>query len=116
MVLSLITLGFWLPRYLLLFLIIQLVGQAVPLSYLVLVQGALNLGRQIFLMPAGGGTVDAGYAAFLSHYLDRETLTFTLLVWRTYTFYWSLIVGGPIFLFKTGQVAHDLISQRVSSR
>jgi glycosyltransferase 2 family protein len=91
--LSLITLGFWLPRYLLLFLIIHLVGQAVPLSYLFLVQGALNLGSQIFLMPGGGGTVDAGYAAFLSPYLDRETLAFTLLVWRTYTFYWFLIVG-----------------------
>ena len=114
--LYLITLGYWLPRYLLLFLIIHLVGQAVPLSYLVLVQGALALGSQIFSMPGGGGTVDAGYVAFLSPYLDRETLAFTLLVWRTYTFYWFLIVGGPIFLFKTGQVAHDLISQRVSGR
>jgi hypothetical protein len=27
-----------------------------------------------------------------------------------------LIVGGPIFLFKTGQVAHELISQKVSGR
>jgi uncharacterized protein (TIRG00374 family) len=114
--LSLITLGFWLPRYLLLFLIIYLVGQTVSLPYLFLVQGALNLGSQIFLMPGGGGTVDAGYAAFLSPYLDQQTLAFTLLVWRTYTIYWFLIVGGPIFLFKTGQVAHDLISQRVSGR
>jgi len=114
--LSLITLGFWLPRYLLLYLIIHQVGQAVPLSYMFLVQGALNLGSQIFLMPGGGGTVDAGYAAFLSPYLDRESLAFTLLVWRTYTFYWFLIVGGPIFLFKTGQVAHHLIGQRVSGR
>ncbi len=114
--LALITLGFWLPRYLLLFLIIYLVGPAVPLSYLFLVQGALNLGSQILLMPGGGGTVDAGYAAFLGPYLDRETLTFTLLVWRTYTFYWFLIVGAPFFLYKTGQVARDFISQRVSGR
>ncbi len=114
--LYLVTLGYWLPRYLLLFFIIHLVGQAVPLSYLFLVQGALNLGSQILIMPGGGGTVDAGYAAFLSPYLDRETLAFTLLVWRTYTFYWYLIVGGPIFLFKTGQVARDLIGQRVSGR
>src|SRR4030042_1246155 len=84
--LFLITLGYWLPRYLLLFLIILLVGQAVPLSYLFLVQGALNLGSQILLMPGGGGTVEAGYAAFISPYLDRETLAFTLLVWRPYTF------------------------------
>jgi uncharacterized membrane protein YbhN (UPF0104 family) len=66
----LITLGFWLPRYLLLFLI-HLAGQAVPWAYLFLVQGALHLGSQIFIMPGGGGTVDAGYAAFLSPYLDR---------------------------------------------
>ena len=84
LVLYLITLGFWLPRYLLLFFIIYLVGQTVPLSYLFLVQGALNLGCQILIMPGGGGTVDAGYAAFLGPYLDRETLAFTLLVWRTY--------------------------------
>jgi uncharacterized membrane protein YbhN (UPF0104 family) len=88
----------------------------VPLAYLFLVQGALNLGSQIFLMPGGGGTVDAGYAAFLGSYLDRETLAFTLLVWRTYTFYWFLIVGGPIFSFKTAQVAHDLIRHRASGR
>ena len=114
--LYLITLGFWLPRYLLLFLIILLAGPAVPLSYLFLVQGALNLGSQIFLMPGGGGTVDAGYAAFLSPFLDRQTLALTLLIWRTYTFYWFLIVGGPIFSFKTAEVAHDLISQRASGR
>jgi uncharacterized protein (TIRG00374 family) len=107
--LSLITLGFWLPRYLLLFLIIHLAGQAVPWAYLFLVQAALNLGSQIFIMPGGGGTVDAGYAAFLSPYLDRETLAFTLLMWRTYTLYWFLIVGGPIFSFKTAQVAHRLL-------
>ena len=111
--LYLITLGYWLPRYLLLFLIILLVGVAVPLSYLFLVQGALNLGSQIFLMPGGGGTVDAGYAAFLSPYLDRQTLALTLLVWRTCTFNWYLIVGGPIFLLKTGKAARDLLTKKV---
>ena len=67
-------------------------------------------------MPGGGGTVDAGYAAFLGPYLDRETLAFTLLVWRTFTLYWFLVVGAPIFSFKTGQVAQDLISQKASGR
>ncbi len=111
--LYLITLGLWLPRYLLLFLIIYLVGQTVSLPYLFLGQGALNLGCQIFLMPGGGGTVDAGYVAFLGPYLDRETLAFTLLVWRTFTIYWFLIVGAPIFLLKTGKVARDLLTKKV---
>ena len=63
-------------------------------------------------LPAGGGTVDAGYAALLSPYLGRESLAFTLLTWRTFTFYWYLIVGGPIFLFKTGKAAHQILSRR----
>jgi len=112
MALYFITVGFWLPRYLLLFVIIHLVGVNISLSYLLLIQGALNLGGQVFPMPGGGGTVDAGYAAFLSPYLSREPLAFTLIVWRTYTFYWYLIVGGPIFLYKAGDAAHNLLSRK----
>ena len=52
--------------------------------------GRAESGEPNLSMPGGGGTVDVGYAAFLSPYLDRETLAFTLLVWRTYTFYWFL--------------------------
>jgi glycosyltransferase 2 family protein len=110
-----ITLGFWLPRYLVLILVIHLVAHSnAPFSYLLLVQGVLNLGGQIFLMPGGGGTVDAGYAAFLSPFLTRQALAFTLLVWRTYTFYLLLIVGGPIFLLKTGKAARDLLTRKAS--
>ncbi len=109
--LYLITLGFWLPRYLVLVAVIYLLAHGgVPFSYLVLVQGVLNLGGQIFLLPGGGGAVDAGYAAFLGSYLPRESLAFTLLVWRTYNFYWFLLVGGPIFLLRTGKAAHDLLA------
>jgi uncharacterized protein (TIRG00374 family) len=107
-----ITLGFWLPRYLVLIVVIVLVGHYVPLAYLFLVQGVLNLGGQAFLLPGGGGTVDAGYAAFLSPYLPREALSFTLLVWRTYTFYWLLAVGAPIFLFTVGRAAHDFLIRK----
>ncbi len=112
--LYLITLGFWLPRYLVLIVVIHLVGHSnVPFTYLLLVQGVLNLGGQVFLLPGGAGTVDAGYAFFLSPYLARETLAFTMLVWRTYNFYWFLLVGGPIFLFRTGKAAHDLLTRKV---
>jgi uncharacterized protein (TIRG00374 family) len=107
-----ITVGFWLPRYLLLYVILQLVGVNISFSYLLLVQGVLNLGGQVVPMPGGGGAVGAGYAAFLSPYLAREPLAFTLIVWRTYTFYWYLIVGGPIFLYKTGHAAHNLLSRK----
>ncbi len=107
--LYLITVGFWLPRYLVMVVIIGLVGVSVPFSYLFLVQGVLNLGGQIFILPGGGGTVDAGYVGFMSPFMGPETIAFTLLVWRTFTFYWYLIVGGPIFLLKTGSAAHKLL-------
>jgi uncharacterized protein (TIRG00374 family) len=108
-----ITVGFWLPRYLVLVLVIDLTSrQSVPFSYLFLVQGVLNLGGQLFILPGGGGTVDAGYVALLSPYLGRESLAFTLLTWRTFTFYWYLIIGGPIFLFKTGKAAHQILSRK----
>ncbi len=107
-----VTVGFWLPRYLVLIFVIHLVSRAVPFSYLFLVQGLLNLGGQLFMTPGGAGTVGAGYAAFLSPYLSGESLGFSLLVWRFFTFYWLLIVGGPIFLYKTGRAAHDLLNRK----
>jgi uncharacterized protein (TIRG00374 family) len=107
--LYLITLGFWLPRYLVLVVVVYLVGASIPFFYLMLVQGVLNMAGQVLLMPGGGGTEDAGYAALLSPYMGLEALAFTLLVWRTYTFYWYLIIGGPIFLYETGGAAHRLL-------
>jgi uncharacterized membrane protein YbhN (UPF0104 family) len=98
-----------LPRYGILLVLIPLLGQAVPLACLFLVQGVLNLGGQMFILPGGGGGVEAGYVAFRSLYLSRETLSFTLLVWRNYTFYWYLGVGGLVFLCKTGKGARRLL-------
>jgi glycosyltransferase 2 family protein len=110
--LYLITFIFWLPRYLILILVIYLIGKQAPLAYLFLIQGVLNLGGQAFLTPGGGGTVDAGYAALMSYYLDAQAIAFTLLVWRAFTFYWYLVVGGPVFLYKAGIAAWDLLSNK----
>jgi uncharacterized protein (TIRG00374 family) len=109
----LVTIGFWLPRYLVLVAVIYLIGKSVPLAYLFVVQGLMNLGGQLFVLPGGGGGVEAGYAALLSPYLGTEALAFTILVFRTYTFYWFLLVGGPIFLVKTGEAARDLLTRRI---
>jgi hypothetical protein len=48
----------------------------------------------------------------MSPYLPREALAFTLIVWRTYNFYWFLIIGGPIFLYETAHAAHNLLSKK----
>jgi uncharacterized protein (TIRG00374 family) len=111
--LFLITLNFWLPRYLILFLVIDMVGQSVPTAYLLLAQVVMQLGGQALATPGGAGTVDVGYALLMRPYMSLETIAFTLLVWRTYTYYWFLIVGGPIFLYKTGKAAWELLGKGV---
>ncbi len=107
-----VTFGFWLPRYMVLVVVLYLVGAQVPLSYLLLAQGLLNMGGQVLGLPGGGGTEDAAYAALMSPYLSAQPLAFSLLVWRTYNFYWFLILGAPIFLYQTGDAARKLLRRK----
>jgi uncharacterized protein (TIRG00374 family) len=111
LLLLLATFGYWLPRYCVLAVANLLVSRGVSLAYLFLVQGLLNLGGQVFVLPAGGGGVDAAYGLLMHAFLDPKNIAFTLIVWRAYTFYWYLAVGGPIFLFKTGQAARRLLTR-----
>jgi uncharacterized protein (TIRG00374 family) len=112
LVLYLLTLGYWLPRYLVLIIAVGLVTRELPVAYLFLLQGLLNFGGQMFVIPSGGGGVDAAYMALMRPYLDSTDIAFTLVIWRAYTFYWYLLVGGPIFLVKTGKAARDLLGRK----
>ncbi len=107
--LFLITFNYWLPRYLLLLLVIDMVHQSVPAAYLLLSQALLHLVGQASFLPGGGGVEEAGYAASMRHFMDAQAMAFTLLVWRAFTFYWYLVVGGPIFVYKAGRAAWDLL-------
>jgi uncharacterized protein (TIRG00374 family) len=109
--LFLATCCYWLPRYSILAVGTLMVSRAVPLAYLYLVQGLLNLGGQALFLPSGGGGVDAAFSALMHPYLIHKDLAFVLIVWRSYTFYWYLVVGGPIFLLKTGQAARWLLTR-----
>jgi len=109
--LYLITLDFWLPRYLILLLVIDMVNQSVPAAYLLLVQALLHLGGQASFIPGGAGIEEGGYAAFMSPFMGGEAIAFTLLVWRTFTLYWYIVVGGPIFVYQAGKAAWDLLGK-----
>ncbi len=108
--LAVYTIGYWLPRYLVLIIAVWLVSREVPVAYLFLIQGLLNLGSEVFLLPAGGGGVDALFFGLLSPYLSPGNTTFALIVWRAFTFYWYLLIGGPVFLWRTGKAARELLS------
>jgi uncharacterized protein (TIRG00374 family) len=114
--LYLITLNYWLPRYLILLLAIEMVGQYVPAAYLLLAQAVLHLVAEVSFIPSGAGAVEGGYAALMSPFMGTEAMAFTLLVWRFFTFYWYVLVGSPIFLYKVGRAAWDLRGQKGSRR
>ena len=86
-----------------------MVGQRVPTAYLPL----MHLGGKALATPGGAGTVDGGYILFMRPYMSLEASAFTLLVWRFFTFYWYLILGGPIFLSKVGKAAWDLLGKKL---
>lgn len=111
--LYLITLNFWLPRFLILLLVIGMVHESVPAAYLLLIQAVLHLFGQASFVPGGVGIEEGGYAAFMSPFMGVEAIAFTLFVWRTFTFYWYLVVGGPIFVYTTGKAAWNLLSKPV---
>ena len=52
----------------------------------------------------------------MSPYMGIEAIAFTLLVWRTFTFYWYLVVGGPVFIYKAGRAAWDLLGKKEPTR
>lgn len=101
---------YWLPRYSILVFIIFLLGKTVPIAYLFMVQALLNLGAIVIAMPGGAGGVGLGYDVLMSPYLTHSEIAFTLIVYRAANFYWYLVVGAPIFLYKSGQAAHYLLS------
>jgi len=102
--------GYWLPRYSILIIIIFLLGKSVPVAYLFLVQALLNLGGIAIALPGGSGGVGVGYDILMSPYLTRPEIAFSLFIFRAANFYWYLIVGAPIFLYKSGEAAHYLLS------
>jgi glycosyltransferase 2 family protein len=108
----LITLDFWLPRFLLLVIIVNLVAPNVPLTYLILIQGVLHLGGQVSFIPGGVGVEDGIFAAFMAPFMGAEAIAFSLVIFHFFTFYWYLLLGGPIFVYKVGHAAWDLLGKK----
>ena len=100
--------GHWLLRYSVLPLVPFGLGQAVPWSYLFLVQGALLFAGQLSMLPGGAGGVELGFAALLAAWLDPGVLALGLLLWRFATFYWYLLIGAPVFAVTTGRVMQEV--------
>jgi glycosyltransferase 2 family protein len=108
----LITLDFWLPRFLLLVIVVNLVAPNVPFTYLIMIQGVLHLGGQLSFIPGGVGVEDGIFAAFMAPFMGAEAIAFSLVIFHFFTFYWYLLLGGPIFVYKVGHAAWDLLGKK----
>lgn len=89
----------WLIRYSILPLLLWAMGHLVPWSYLFVVQGLSLFVGQVSALPGGGGGVELSMSMLLRSYLTPAATAAMLLDWRFVTFYWSLLVGAPVFFW-----------------
>jgi uncharacterized protein (TIRG00374 family) len=94
------TAGYWLPRYLILWILMAYAGVIVSVPYLIVSQTLLNLTVQLSILPGGAGTVGAAYALLFGSTMARGDVGFSLLGWRFFTYYWYLLVGAPWFFLE----------------
>lgn len=96
------TAGYWAPRYLVLWALMQYVGGQISVPYIIVSQTLLNLTSQLSFLPGGAGSVGAAYGLLFGASLSQADIAFSLLGWRLFTYYWYLFVGMPWFFYEWG--------------
>lgn len=94
--------GYWTPRYLVLWALMQYVGGHVSVPYIIVSQTLLNLTSQLSFLPGGAGSVGAAYGLLFGTSLSQADIAFSLLGWRLFTYYWYLFIGMPWFFYEWG--------------
>lgn len=107
--------AYWLLRYSVLPILFLFLGLDADFWTLFLVQLLVLALGQVTFLPGGGGGVELGYTAIMRQMLPQGIAASTLLMWRFATFYFTLIVCGPVFVYLTGRHARELISRRTSA-
>jgi len=93
----------WLLRYSVLYLALRGLGADLQWAWSFLVQ-MLSLGAgQMSLLPGGAGAAELTSAALLAPMVGKSTAAAAILIWRVVTFYFYLVVGGPVFLLMLGR-------------
>ncbi|MCU1775194.1 lysylphosphatidylglycerol synthase transmembrane domain-containing protein [Pseudomonas sp. 13B_3.2_Bac1] len=93
----------WLLRYSVLYLALRGLGADLHWAWSFLVQ-MLSLGAgQFTLLPGGAGAAELTSAALLAPMVGKSTAAAAILIWRAVTFYFYLLVGGPVFVLMLGR-------------
>lgn len=70
---------------------------------LVFIQGILFSISLLLMIPGGGGIVELLSALILPLFLPKPLIGLTVLIWRFFTYYAALVVGGAVFLWTLGR-------------
>lgn len=93
----------WLLRYSVLYLALRGLGADVQWAWSFLIQMLSLTAGQFSLLPGGAGAAELTSAALLAPMVGKSTAAAAILIWRTVTYYFYLVVGGPVFLLMLGR-------------
>lgn len=90
----------WTCRYMILpVLLLAFSTHQNPLPLFVL-QGVLFGVSLLFVVPGGGGSVEILSLLILPHFVSKSIVGVVILLWRFFTYYMCLLVGGAVFMWK----------------
>jgi len=84
--------------YLITLVIILGLGLNTPKLDVVVLSLLLNVVLMFIPTPGASGVAEAGFATLFSTLIPRELLTIGVILWRFFTFYLGVIIGGIILL------------------
>ncbi|WLI13901.1 MULTISPECIES: lysylphosphatidylglycerol synthase transmembrane domain-containing protein [Pseudomonas] len=93
----------WLLRYSVLYLALRGLGVDLQWAWCFLIQMLSLSAGQFSLLPGGAGAAELTSAALLAPMVGKSTAAAAILIWRTVTYYFYLVVGGPVFLLMLGR-------------
>jgi hypothetical protein len=93
----------WLLRYSVLYLALRGLGADLQWAWSFLIQMLSLSAGQFSLLPGGAGAAELTSAALLAPMVGKSTAAAAILIWRAVTYYFYLVVGGPVFLLMLGR-------------
>lgn len=102
----------WILRYSLLYLAVTGLGLAIDWAWTFLVQLIAMAAGHLTFIPGGAGGTELTSSAMLVPLLGAQAAAAAVLIWRFSTYYFSLLVGGPVFFAMVGRSFIDLLYAR----
>ncbi|OGL46392.1 MAG: hypothetical protein A2161_03110 [Candidatus Schekmanbacteria bacterium RBG_13_48_7] len=94
----------WNLRYgLLSFMLFYGFGQSTNYYVFFLLQGLIFFSSFFIMTPGGSGGVEMAYSILFAPFLPVHLIGVSLLIWRFYTYYLNIIIGGLVVFFSMGK-------------